>query len=75
MVLHKRGDFDQALTMFGEAANVDPKDAQPLILRGLSLQQANRQQAAEQAYQQALKRQPNNQRAKSLLEHLNKTRL
>ena len=67
MVWQKRGNLNNALQMFDRAAQAAPTSTEPLILRGLSLQKAGRSTAAAQAYAEALKRQPEDQRAKQLL--------
>ncbi len=67
MVWQRRGNLNNALDMFDRAASAAPASTEPLILRGLSLQKAGRFAAAAQAYQQALKRQPDDPRAGKLL--------
>jgi Flp pilus assembly protein TadD len=66
-VMQKRGRIDDALRSFDRAAEAAPAVADPLILRGIALQQAGRTTAAAEAYAEALKRQPNDARAASLL--------
>ena len=68
MVWQKRHDLGKALNMFDQAAKAAPNNPEPLLLRGLSLQQAGRQAAAEQAYRQAMRRDPSDHRAKELLD-------
>ena len=67
MVWQKRGNLNNALQMFDRAAQVAPTSTEPLILRGLSLQKAGRNAAAVEAYKEALKRQPDDIRARKLL--------
>ena len=71
MVWQKRGNLNNALEMFDRAAQAAPKSTEPLILRGLSLQKAGRTAAAAQAYTEALKRQPDDHRARQLLAAVN----
>ena len=68
MSLHQRGRLDEALSMFDRAAERAPGQAMPLIMRGLALQQAERYAAAAEAYEAALALQPENERARRLLE-------
>ena len=70
IVWQKRNDLDKALRMFDQAAELAPTHAAPLILRGISLERAGRRAAAAEAYQDALHRQPNDQRAEKLLSNL-----
>ena len=67
MVWQRRGNLNNALQMFDRAAQAAPTSTEPLILRGLSLQKAGRHAAAIEAYQEALKRQPDDPRARQLL--------
>lgn len=70
MVWQKRGDVDKALTHFDQAAAVAPENTLPLIMRGLALEKAGRTAAAADAYNQALKRKPDDERAQRLLTRL-----
>ena len=67
LVWQKRGRLDDALQMFDRAAALAPNSSTPLILRGLSLQKADRHAAAAEAYTQALQRNPGDTRAERLL--------
>ena len=70
MVWQERGRLDDALSMFDRAAQRAEDRAEPLILRGLSLQRAGRDAAAREAYRRALQRNPNDRRARRLLQSL-----
>lgn len=67
MVWHRRGNLDRALTMFDFAAERAPKSAIPMILRGITLEQANRADEAAKAYAEALRRNPSDEHAHKLL--------
>jgi tetratricopeptide (TPR) repeat protein len=67
MVWQQRQRVDEALRLFDRAAVLAPESAEPVILRGLTLQRAGKQEAAAAAYQEALRRQPDDSRARSLL--------
>lgn len=67
MVWQNRGNLNNALDMFDRASQAAPTSTEPLILRGLSLQKAGRHAAAAEAFKEALKRQPNDHRARQLL--------
>ena len=67
MVWHRRGRLDRALTMFDHAAERAPKSAMPMILRGITLEQAERSAEAAAAYAEALRRQPTDPHAQRLL--------
>jgi len=67
LVWQQRQHLDHALQMFDRAATLAPASAEPLILRGISLQRAGRERAAAQAYEEALKRQPDDPRIQRLL--------
>lgn len=67
MVLQSRKATTDALAMFDRAAELAPLSAEPVILRGVALQQAGKPDAATEAYEQALRRQPGDDRARSLL--------
>ncbi|MEX0777604.1 MAG: tetratricopeptide repeat protein [Phycisphaeraceae bacterium] len=70
LVAKKRGDVDQALRVLDRAADLAPDSALPLVLRGLTLEQAGRDAAAAQAYSEALRRQPDDSQARQLLAKL-----
>ena len=67
MVWQKRGRHDDALRHFDRAARLAPHVAEPAILRGITLEQAGRLDAAAEAYAEALRRQPDDPRARTLL--------
>ena len=67
MVLQSRKATADALAMFDRAAALAPQSAEPVILRGVALQQAGEPGEAAKAYEQALRRQPGDDRAKRLL--------
>ena len=67
MVYHQWRHLTPALQMFDRAAELSPDDAMPLVLRGITLQQAGDDPAAAKAYAEALRRQPDNTRARQLL--------
>jgi tetratricopeptide (TPR) repeat protein len=69
MVSQKRRRDTKALRLFDRAAKLAPERADPLILRGITLQRSGQPGAAE-AYAEALKRQPADDRAQRLLEAL-----
>ena len=67
MVLQSRNATADALAMFDRAAALAPQSAEPVILRGLALQQTGEPGEAAKAYEQALQRQPGDDRVKRLL--------
>lgn len=67
---HQKGDFAHAADMFTQACKLMPKSSEPAILLGLSLQNSGKLDAASQAYAEALRRQPEDQRARQLLQRL-----
>lgn len=67
MVWRKRGKLEQAMRLFKQAAAAAPENATPLILQGITLEQAGQPDKAVEAYLEALRRQPADQRAKRLL--------
>ncbi len=67
MVWQKRGHIENALRMFDRAAELDDTDPTPLVLRGMTLQNAGKPGAAADAYDRALQRQPNHPHARRLL--------
>ncbi|QQE13276.1 tetratricopeptide repeat protein [Planctomycetota bacterium] len=70
MVWQKRDHLENALKNFDRAAELAPNDAVPCILRGLSLQKSGRTSAAIAAYEEALRREPSDDRASKLLQTL-----
>ncbi|HCD32176.1 MAG TPA: hypothetical protein DER01_07180 [Phycisphaerales bacterium] len=56
--------------MFNKAMSLMPQSSEPAILLGLSLQQSGKLEAAAQAYAEAIRRQPEDLRARQLLERL-----
>ncbi|WP_432798080.1 tetratricopeptide repeat protein [Poriferisphaera sp. WC338] len=70
MISQKRGRLDQAIKYFDRSAELALGDAVPCILRGLSLQKAGRKSAAVEAYREALRREPEDLRARKLLQSL-----
>ncbi|MBI1335678.1 MAG: tetratricopeptide repeat protein [Phycisphaera sp.] len=67
LVWRERGENDRAVRLFDKAAELAPNNTLPLILRGLTLEAQGQKQAAAQSYTEALRRQPDDQRAKQLL--------
>jgi tetratricopeptide (TPR) repeat protein len=67
IVWKKRGDTEKALVNFDRAARLAPKLADAVIMRGLTLEEAGRHEAAAQAYAEAQRRDPSDKRATSLL--------
>lgn len=67
MVWQKRGSLDRALAMYDRAAQAEPDNTTPRILRGMALQHSDRPEAAAQAYRQALDINPQDARAQRLL--------
>lgn len=67
MVWQKRGRTEEALKLFDRAADLSPQATEPVILRGITLQREGKHEAAAAAYQEALRRQPGDARAKELL--------
>ncbi len=72
LVWQKRKETDKALSHFDRAAQLAPGETQAMILRGITLEQAGRFDAARVAYQDALKRNPEDERAKKLLAQINR---
>lgn len=72
LVWQKRGRLDDALKMFDRAAALAPTNSTPLLLRGISLQKADRNAAAAEAYTQALQRNPGDPRAERLLSQVSR---
>lgn len=70
MVWKKRQSAPRALEMFDRAAAVAPSQTLPLILRGMTLEQNGRRDAAAKAYAKALRRQPDDKRAQRLFENV-----
>ncbi len=70
MVWKKRGDLERALESLDRAAGAATDQAAPLILRGLTLEDAGRPRAAMRAYREALERHPEHPRASALLQRL-----
>jgi tetratricopeptide (TPR) repeat protein len=71
LVWQKRKEIDKALTHFDRAASLAPGEVDAVILRGITLEQAGRFDAARVAYKDAMKRKPEDGRAKRLLAQLN----
>ena len=67
LVWQKRKEIDKALSHFDRAAQIAPGEVDAVILRGITLEQAGRFDAARVAYQEALRRKPEDERAKKLL--------
>ncbi len=72
LVWQKRKETDKALSHFDRAAQLAPGETQAIILRGITLEQAGRFDAARVAYQDALKRNPEDERARKLLAQVNR---
>jgi len=72
LVWQKRKETDKALSHFDRASQLAPGETQAMILRGITLEQAGRFDAARVAYQDALKRNPEDERAKKLLAQINR---
>ncbi|MEM0913748.1 MAG: tetratricopeptide repeat protein [Planctomycetota bacterium] len=70
LALKAQSRWDEAVEYFDRAAELSPNAAAPLILRGISLQEAGKPAAAAAAYREALRRQPEDQRAMRLLQSL-----
>ncbi len=70
MVWHRREKLEQTLQHLDRAAELAPQMTAPWIVRGLALEAAGRKSAAAQAYREALKRNPADSRARSLLSSL-----
>ena len=68
MVWQKRGNSKRALELFQVAARADITNAKPALLQGITLEQAGQFTAAAEAYREALRRDPNDPRARKLLE-------
>ena len=67
MVWHQRGDTSRAAPLFEQASQLDIDNAESAILQGISLEASGLKQAAADAYREALRRQPNDERASRLL--------
>ncbi len=67
IAFQKRKETDKALSNFDRAARLLPNDSEPLIMRGLTLEQAGRFEAAAAAYAEAQRRRPDDDRAAKLL--------
>lgn len=67
LIWQKRGEIDKALKHFDEAAKRSSDNVDALILRGITLEQAGRTQAAADAYRTASQRNPNDPRPRKLL--------
>lgn len=67
MVWYKRGDLDRAVDLFTLAAERSPKSAGPLLLKGIALEQQGKTEEAAAVYAEALKREPQDTRARRLL--------
>ncbi|MEM6755769.1 MAG: tetratricopeptide repeat protein [Planctomycetota bacterium] len=70
LALKEQSRWEEAVEYFDRAAELSPNAAAPLILRGISLQNAGKSAAAGDAYREALRRQPEDQRAARLLQSL-----
>jgi tetratricopeptide (TPR) repeat protein len=70
MVWQKRNRLENALRNFDRAAELAPADPVPCILRGISLQGAGRLAGAREAFEQAVHRDPDDRRARRLLQKL-----
>lgn len=70
MVWQRRQQFNQAIRSFDEAAQLAPTSAEPLILRGMALEQAGYPAQAAEAYRQALTRRPDDERVQRLLSNV-----
>jgi protein O-GlcNAc transferase len=67
MVWQKRGNSKRALELFQAAAKADRTSAKPAMLQGIALEQDGQLAAAAEAYREALRREPNDARARKLL--------
>ena len=67
MVWHQRGDAARAAPLFERARRIDADNAEPAILHGMSLEASGRSEAAAEAYREALRRRPDDDRARRLL--------
>ena len=67
LVWQKRGNTKRALELFQSAARADKTSAKPAILQGITLEETGKLAAAAQAYREALRREPNDSRARKLL--------
>jgi tetratricopeptide (TPR) repeat protein len=70
LVWQKRGRYDQAVRLFDRAASLSPTNVDPVILRGIAQEHAGNKAAAASSYQEALRLDPKDIRAKNLLERL-----
>ncbi len=67
LIWQRRGEIDKALKHFDEAAKRSSDNVDALILRGITLEQAGRKQAAADAYRAASRRNPDDPRPRQLL--------
>lgn len=67
LIWQKRGEVDKALKNFDEASSRSADNIDALILRGITLEQVGRKQAAADAYRQASVRNPKDPRPQQLL--------
>ncbi|BAM03597.1 tetratricopeptide repeat protein [Phycisphaera mikurensis] len=67
LVWQRRGRHADALNLFDRAADLDPLDPTPVVMRGLCLQKTGQWAAAREAYAEALRRQPGDSRVARLL--------
>lgn len=70
VVMQRRGQLDQAIRLFDRAAALAPTSAEPVLLQGIALERAGNKTAAASAYAEALRRSPDDARAKNLLNRL-----
>lgn len=61
------GQVADALASFDRASQLAPQNTQPLILKGMTLEQTGDRRAAAQVYQEALRVSPDDDRARRLL--------
>lgn len=67
MIAMQRKRHDEAVKVFTHASALAPEQAAPLILKGMALERLGNTRAAVASYQQALRVDPNDQRARALL--------
>src|SRR5690606_10637224 len=70
LVWQRRERTEEALRLFDRAASLAPTSAEPMVMRGITLQRAGRHAAAAEAYHEALRRRPDDTRARELLASL-----
>ena len=70
VVMQRRGELDQAIRLFDRAAALAPTSVEPVLLQGIALERAGKKTAAASAYTEALRRSPDDARAKNLLNRL-----